>query len=480
MYGDGPERIDLRVVERVARCPAADGIGTKLPTAALERWKVVRDACASWHNGTEPDDVIAQQFGALDAVQREIVTDLFRTYVRLMTPSRDEVVDLEGTSIVVAHPDRDAVVSSYVPFTLEGDDGPELVKLRTGARGSSAWEQAVLLSGKDPEDSVVEVMLAHGTVEHLSADDDEREAALAEIFSTWERQQEEPAGGTRPGWWCFTCPRPARCGQYPSIDGSRIYASTRTIRMSKTWATTLRECHRKVAWKQLHGIPEDDGEDAEDERRSRGVRFHDLIGSALAADDPQAAFDIGLRSVPESEVKNMEWLWDRHLELEADHEHPIDVKETEYQVGLTVVALGKTSDRWGKVLVDQPVAVVFLGRADATGREADGTPAVIEFRTGAGAGEVNQLEVDIYALGVSALTGRDRVVVHLHQIGLPDGPVCVREVYDGDALDQALERLEDPATTVANWHPDDATRPDFTVGPWCGQCVFRRRCEAHR
>ena len=92
MYGDGPERIDWRVVERVARCPAAGGVGTKVPSAAVERWAMIRDACASWHAGTEPDEVVERQFGVLDPVHRRIVTDLFRTYVRVMGPSRHAAV----------------------------------------------------------------------------------------------------------------------------------------------------------------------------------------------------------------------------------------------------------------------------------------------------------------------------------------------------------------------------------------------------
>lgn len=481
MYGDGPERIDLRALERVALCPAAaSGRTTRMPRSTLDRWMVVRDACASWHTGTDPQEVIDQQFGVLDAVQREIVTELFMSYVSLMGASRDRATNVESDPVVVPHPDIDASVSASVTFTLSGDDGPELVKLRTGRNGSSRWEKAVLLTAKDPHDTVVEVMTAAGTVDHAYMDDADRDAALAEIFAAWEAQRSDTTRrGTRPGYWCFTCPRPAQCGQYPVIDGARVYASTRTIRLPKTWATTLRTCHRKVAWKQLHGITED-GEDLDDERRSRGVRFHDIIGTALTSEDPQAAFEVALRAVPESEILNMEWLWERHLELEREHEHPITVVETEYQVGATAMVRGKTSDSRGRVREGQPVAVVFMGRADATGREADGTPAVIEFRTGAGAAEINQLEVDIYAVGVALLTGRDRVAVHLHQLGLADGPVCVREFYDVGRIAEAIQRLEDPATTVANWHPDDATDPRYTVGPWCDQCVFRLRCTRHR
>lgn len=45
---------------------------------------------------------------------------------------------------------------------------------------------------------------------------------------------------------------------------------------------------------------------------------------------------------------------------------------------------------------DQPVAVIFAGLADAVGREAGGTPAVLEHRTGASANSLH-LEPELYA-----------------------------------------------------------------------------------
>jgi len=441
---------------------------------------IVRDACASWHNGSDADAVITDHFAVLDVVQRRICTSLFRSYTNLMGGVRGEAEDLEGDFVVVPHPTVHAAAQAHVTFTLTGDNGPELVKLRTGRTGSSEWEKAILLTGKDPEDSVVEVMVGSGEVDEITMPDEIRQAALGELFAAWDSQQvADGSAGTKPGWWCYTCSRPARCGQYPTVGGHRVSSNTRTIRMSKTWATALRYCQRRVAWKQVYGIPEDGGAEDDDWRRDRGIAFHDLLATALAAADPPAAFEVALSGVPDSEVQNMLWLWERYLELEATHEHPVAVRDTEYQVGATVAVGGLKVDR-GTVRTDQPVAVVFMARADATGRELDGTPAVVEVKTGPGAAEVNQLEMDIYATGVALLTGKTEVAIHLHQLGLPDGPRCIREVYNEPQLREAVERLEGPAVTVANWHPEDATQPPFNVGVWCGGCVFKQRCEDHR
>lgn len=181
MYGDGPETINLGVIERLTHCPAAEGVGTRMPRGALDRWQWVRNAIVSWHNGAEPDEVIADHFAALDEVQRRICTDLFRAYVSLMAESRDRVVDLEGSNVLVPHPTEDAMAQAAVTLTLAGEGGPELVKLRTGQRGSSEWEKAVLLTGKDPEATVVEVMLGVGEVEDLTMPEEARRSALGSV-----------------------------------------------------------------------------------------------------------------------------------------------------------------------------------------------------------------------------------------------------------------------------------------------------------
>ncbi len=309
MYDYGPETINLRLTERLAHCPAATGAGTQMPRGNLDRWVIVRDACASWHNGSEVDQVITDHFSVLDPVQRGVCTALFRLYTNLMQGVRDGAEDLEGGFVVVPHPTADASTQAHVTFTLRGESGPELVKLRTGRTGSNDWEKAVLLTGKDPEDSVIEIMAATGEIEEITMSEEAREAAVAEIFSTWDSQQATDGFlGTKPGWWCYTCPRPARCGQYPTADGHRVSANTRTIRMSKTWVMALRYCQRRVAWKQVYGIPEDDGTDDDDWRRDRGIAFHDLLATALTAENPQAAFDAALQGVPGSEVQNMRCL----------------------------------------------------------------------------------------------------------------------------------------------------------------------------
>lgn len=451
-----------------------------MPRNTLDRWIAVRDACASWHNGMAVDEAVSTYFGVFDEVQRRVCNTLFRRYVDLMQGSREDWVDLEGDQMVVRHPTSDAYATASVTFTLGDGESRELVKLRTGRHGSSRWERAVLATAKDPDDTIVEVMAPIGTIDELTIDADDAAAALEEIFEIWDDHEAGTGSrGTRPGWWCFTCPRPARCGQYPTPDGVRVPASTRTVVVPKTWAQTVSTCDRRVAWKQLHQLPRDDWTEDEDWRRDRGIAFHELAAAALATDDPEAAFTALLGEVPDAERQNLAWLWERHMALDADHEHPVEILETEYQVGTTIVTRGLTV-RKGKVQEGQPVAVVFTSRADATGREAGGTPAVVELKTGPGASEVDPIETDVYALGASLITGSVPVAVHLHQLGLPDAARCVRVEYDESELAAARDRLEVLAKRIAGWHPEDAGSVPYHVGAWCHTCPFRERCEDHR
>jgi hypothetical protein len=130
------------------------------------------------------------------------------------------------------------------------------------------------------------------------------------------------------------------------------------------------------------------------------------------------------------------------------------------------------------------VAVTFIGILDATGREPDGTPMIIEHRTGRG-GEHSHLEQELYAVSAAMSVRRssgswpEQLAVHLHHLR-PDDPSCTRRLFTRPDIDRAIEQLEEVAAMVANWHPYDTLSPSFNVGPWCDGCRHRAMCESHR
>ena len=106
----------------------------------------------------------------------------------------------------------------------------------------------------------------------------------------------------------------------------------------------------------------------DDDARQRGTTFHDLFAQCLLADNPEEAFESAVLQVPTSEVQHYRRLWDQHQALEASQAHRIEYRVTEYQVGVTVEVEGVDVDSQTGTTVDgRRVAVVFMGRADATG-----------------------------------------------------------------------------------------------------------------
>jgi hypothetical protein len=186
-----------------------------------------------------------------------------------------------------------------------------------------------------------------------------------------------------------------------------------------------------------------------------------------------------MRSAEASEQLQLRWLFDRHQQLTANDPHPVEYKRTEYEMGITLLVPGVDVDRFDKI-TDAEVAVMLIARVDGAGREADGTPVIVEHRTGQSASETSY-ETDLYALATAWAVKDNKAAVHVHRLGLQDGPVCERRFYDEEALNEAAaERFEAAAGRIAAWHPTNATVPPYTVGNWCTWCPVKERCERHR
>lgn len=223
------------------------------------------------------------------------------------------------------------------------------------------------------------------------------------------------------------------------------------------------KCQRRAAWRRIHGIPDDTGNDEDiDDRRSTGSHFHEAAATALISDDPVRAFDHAIATAPASEHDILRWLWDRHHELDATEPSAVSYRQTEYWGGVTLFVDRVDVDRNDQT-IDARVADVFTAALDAAGREPDGTPAIIEHRTG---GHVSEpvFETDLYAVAGALAVRSDRIAVHIHRLGLQDGPECERVVYEAKDLQAAVERLTVPAVMIAGWHPGERPRPEIHGG----------------
>lgn len=486
IYGfEPPEPLSIRKLLLLRECPAADGPGSKLPDCQLERWKSLYAAIRDWYRADEPEEqavpaAVERQLGWLDAVQREIAEDLFTAWRRLFPKVPEEEIDDDPPWSRVYSEELHAELSAAVQIGIRSPRGVEFVKIRTGRTRSEDEEVAVLLEGAEEEGGqFVEAALESDDRIPLAMPPAERREHIARLFDTWTRHRERKQRGTRPGLHCFTCPRPARCGQYPEVGRhGRVRSGTRTVVITKKWLLRMKHCHRQTAWKRLYGIPEERDQEDDVDRWSRGSSFHKMIAAVILEDDPRAAFEIAIQAAAPSEVAHLRWLFDRHEQLVSAEPHPVSFKAAEYELGATFVVAGIDLDSRDR-LREADVAVVFVARADATGSERDGTPAVVEHRTGSDP-EIEQVELDLYALGAALLAQEQRAAVHLHHMGLPDGPVCEREVYDAGALQHARERLEPLAEEIAHWHPRDARSVRYEIGEWCRWCPFEERCMRFR
>jgi hypothetical protein len=486
MYSQEPsERLKVADLLLLEECPASGGPGSQMPRIQLDRWIVVYEAISEWYRTDDGDDVAVPEItdrimGWMDPVQRQIAEELFAVYRQLMPKRQGEEVDFDPGFSEVFDEEVNASISVASQFRLKSASEVELVKLKTGNSPVSDAEKAVLIEGADdPSIRFLEVRLGVGEVDEIEMTPETRRAEIGRLFAIPGRVRELARRGTRPGLHCFRCSRPARCGQYPTLDGRRIGAETRTVMVSKTWLARLDQCERQVAWARLYNVPQDsDAEEDDGSRLAMGSVFHRAAAAALVSDDPDRIVADFTAALQPSERADLLMLWANHEQLVATEPHPVEVRDTEYGLGVTSVGSGIYIDSRDGEHPDSPIGVVFMGFTDAVGREADGTPAVIEHRTGASSSL--PLEPELYALGTHLLTGKTPVTVHTHRLRGPDGPACERVVFGEAELAAAADQIQAAATRVAAWHPNDTLSAPYRVGDWCQWCPFATRCASHR
>jgi hypothetical protein len=451
----------------------------------LTRWGAVRDLIVGWYGDDRSDgeavpDLVDRLIGWMDPVQRLVVERLFAGWRAVFPKEPDVEVDTEQRSVSSFDHDHGVELRVSTTFGMSRPDGTtERVRLRTGRTRTGPDDAAVLHGGDEQGVVFLDGLVATGVAEEI-VEPPERETRVAELVDLANREARVPLN---PGQWCFSCSSAPRCGQYPLLGGGRVFNSTRSVIVSKTQLGWLHTCHRRIAWDRIHQIPT--AEDGEFELRAglaTGLRFHETAAAAITSDDPDSVVESGCRQESPSEAAELRRLWDNHVRL-WDEDGAPDARAVEYSAGVTFLVPGPHVDSKGREST-QPVAVTLIGVLDVTGREPDGTPMVIEHRTGR-SGEHGHLEAELYAVSAAAAIARstgvgpERLAVHLHHLR-PDPPVCERRVFTAGDLAAAAEELRAAAETIAGWHPDKSLEPRFDVGPWCGGCRQRLMCESFR
>lgn len=468
MYEDGPTELRIADLRLGEACPVAIGRRrTKGPTAALDRWVAVRDAVVEWAGqpGTvDIERIESDLLGHLDPVQREVAA-------RLFARCRDAIgdADVDADPVAARVISDDGRFALRVPYTFalthpEGDT--ELLRLKL-TRPSDADEAAVLALGTDPGAIPGDLLADPGQVEPIDVDPAEAERRVAALFALADAA---PVGDRpRPGFHCWRCDRSAVCGAYPDPWGHRIPSSARTIKVSRSTLARLAECDRRVAWKALHQLPTPEEGLFDDPSTALvvGQALHRVLETALLDDDPEGVVATHAAGLPASEQADLWLLWERHTALSTGEPAGVDVTRTELPFGVTLP------------VPDADTAVVAIGTIDAAGREADGTAAVVEHRTG-GLAEIPHLEQELYAVATWLATGDERVAVHHHHLRADPAGACTRRVFEGDDLRAALDDLLAAAQAIAGWDPFDSLQPRHTIGDWCRTCPFEVTCRSWR
>ena len=461
-------------------CPASFwNLGRPAPTVnrrapTLRRWIATRDALAAELGGEPPAEPPGARF---DPVQAAIVAaQIKKAGPRLPSPERGEVdLDWQQLSTPVGADELEV----FFQFARRTPGGPlEMYKLKT-ARISEEVEfaasdeeiAAVVVDPRFPDGmEAYELRTADGELIRLEMAPDRARRILADLGRDHRRMLRSDRRQLVAGPHCPTCEVAEVCPTFPAIDPAggempgpaRRLPSAVRLKVSKSRLAEMDLCERRAAWKAVFFIPPD--ADHQSRGTSPGVevgnRFHTLMAEALLSPDPDSFF---------SGDPEMDALYRRHLALPCTA--GLRLTAAEFPLGFTV----RFRTREGSV------SVVMYGLADAVGREADGTPAVIDHKTGL-APRSHPHEVELYGLG-ALLRIRDAssVATHIHWLstaGTP--PVCDRKVWRRDQAKDLAARFARLAGTVASWDLADAASPPYRVGEWCRSCPFEQRCAAHR
>jgi hypothetical protein len=470
MYDQGPKRIRIDDALLEAKCPASRLPGrTRAPRSSLDRWKAVLDCITQWHVDGTPEDVSRIErdlLGAFDPVQRELCARAFRAWREHI--GNEGVATFEPPWPSVTSEDGAHYLSAPIQVELKHDDGSvEHIKVKASSPTTEEERAIITLAAEDGVD-YLEILLEPGQVDALPIDPARATAVVGALF-TLARAERDREAEYRPGFHCWRCRRVSVCSRYPSLVGEPPPSGTLSVTLSKSTLAHLDQCPRRVAWKSLIHVPVPGDEEFGGPALAMGIGFHAAIATALVDDDPTGVMDAHAHGLPASERADFLGLWDAHLTLQQAEPAPVDITTTELSIGCTAPAPTPSG----------PTAVTFLGIADAAGREADGTPAVIEHRTTA-ARDLPHLEQELYAVAGSRAVGAERIAVHHHWLRAPLEEACTRRVFEPDDLTEAARALFDAATQIASWSREDATSAPHRVGAWCDWCPYRALCERHR
>lgn len=479
---DEPSLYRIDDVVRAQACaaswprPGPTSVDDPGQSPSLVRWMAIRDAIEVWHQ-TQSSDAWSEAmrvFDSLDAVQRAECVGLFKSYTTMI--DHDEPIDFAPDPSEVS---RSGILLRSRPTAVirRPERATEYLKFRTGKVGTAAPEAAVLLGGsRDPDSVFADLMLSSNDEVPIEMDDEEQELILTELFGT-----ARDVGSTLPrnrklttGYHCYGCGRPAFCGAYPSVDVVPPSSFARLLVVSKSGLARAANCDRRGAWSLVHNLPAEEPTDVQ--ARSFGLLAHEVLEELVQSENPEDVLQHYLDQVPGFLKTDLETCIRNHLSIDREHSRgPIAIKGKGVQTGITFNVDSSSSTNNSLETV-----IVLIAEIDATGTEGDGTPAIVEHKTGEW---VPEYERDLYAVAGWQLVRRlgistDQIAVHHHHLMRESSPRCVRVPYEASEITEAVSNLRETVERIASWDPLDATQPEpkTQADHECDNCEYRRRC----
>jgi hypothetical protein len=243
-------------VNKIAQCPGSEYKKfntTYTPNSNLQRWKSINDAIIDWLVNQAPDEVAINQaeennFKYFDKLQQKISSELFSQFRNIYHKNTADLnADFPSSSISKFINDEEVFINAHTQFEFEDEVSTEYVKLKTGKKGVSDLDKAIILKTRLENETFYVADLYNNDLLEISSIENADEV-IDDNFLLLEGFINENIK-LIPGNHCTLCERSSSCGEYPSINGEGTKKSYRGIVISKTNLLNKDNCERQFAWK---------------------------------------------------------------------------------------------------------------------------------------------------------------------------------------------------------------------------------------
>ena len=284
---DNPVSFSTTKINKISQCLGSEYKEfntTYTPNSNLQRWKSINDAIIDWLVNQAPEEVAINQaeennFKYFDELQQKIASDLFMRFRNIYHKNTANLnADFPSSSISKVINGVEVFMNAHTQFEFEDEVSTEYVKLKTGNRGVSDLDKAIVFKTKLENETFYVADLYNNDLLEIDSIDDAEEIIKGNFLVLEDFINKNIK--LTPGSHCTLCERASSCGEYPSINGEGTKRNYRGIVISKTNLLNKDNCERQFAWKTQYGIPKEEKE-SDPFPMKVGISFHKFSGMML-------------------------------------------------------------------------------------------------------------------------------------------------------------------------------------------------------